>query len=363
MTPARPHLTAIEVLDGLMTAVIGLDENLQVDRMNPAAEVMFGVSSRIVAGVKICEALPLLSPILGRLGHALEAGEAFTERELRLQSASGRRITVDVAATPVRTGLRRALLLEFTPRDRQLRISRDDSLWKQQQVSREMIRGLAHEIKNPLGGLRGAAQLLARQLKPDPDLQEFTDVIIREADRLQELVDRLLGPNRPPNKYPINLHEVVEHVRKLLSAQAPEGVCIQRDYDPSLPDLVADPEQLIQALLNVGVNALEAIGEAGELCLRTRSQRQFTIGGTKHRLVLRIDVTDNGPGIAPQLQEQIFYPMVTTRPEGSGLGLAIAQNLINTHGGLIECDSHPGRTTFSIYLPLEHADDVESLGR
>ncbi len=352
MTPRAPQLTAIETLDGLSLAVIGLNKQLQIDRMNPAAEVLFGVSAAYASGEALHAAFPMLAPIVGRVAHALSEGEAFTERELRLQQPGGRTITVDIAATPVRTGSERAMLLELMPRDRQLRISRDNNLWKQQQISREMIRGLAHEIKNPLGGLRGAAQLLARQIS-EPSLGEFTDVIINEADRLQALVDRLLGPNTPPAIRSMNIHEVVEHVRKLLAAQAPAQVEVVRDYDPSLPDLQADPEQLIQAVLNIGVNALEAVGESGRVTLRTRSQRQFTIGSRRHRFVLRIDVRDNGPGIAPNMLEQIFYPMVTTRAEGSGLGLAIAQNLIHTHGGLIECDSRPGATTFSIYLPVD----------
>ncbi len=362
MTDPRPLLTATDVLDGLTLAVIGLDRQLRIDRMNPAAEVLFGVSAGYVAGEVAQVALPLLLPIAGRLAQALQDGEAFTERELKLATSNGRVLTVDLAVTPVRNGTDGGLLLEFMAKDRQLRISRDNSLWKQQKISREMIRGLAHEIKNPLGGLRGAAQLLARELA-EPGLREFTDVIIHEADRLQALVDRLLGPNRLPDKRSINLHEVVEHVRKLLCAQAPPEVNIVLDYDPSLPDLTADREQLIQALLNIGVNALQSLGEKGELRLRTRAQRQFTLGGIKHRLVLRIDVTDDGPGVPPQMLEQIFYPMVTTRAEGTGLGLAIAQNLVQAHGGLIECDSQPGATTFSIYLPTEYTNDVESLGR
>ena len=351
MTPPRSKLTTVDVLDGLTLAVIGLDQQLRIDRMNPAAEVLFGVSAGYANGELLQTALPILTPIATRVAEAMRDGEAFTERELRLSGPGGRSITVDLSATPVRNGAERALLLELMPRDRQLRISRDNNLWKQQQISREMIRGLAHEIKNPLGGLRGAAQLLARQLN-DPALGEFTDVIIKEADRLQALVDRLLGPNRPPDKRPINLHEVVEHVCRLLTAQAPAGVSVERDYDPSLPDLLADPQQLIQAVLNIGVNALEALGEQGRIVLRTRSQRQFTIGSRRHRYVLRLDVVDDGPGIAAPMVEQIFYPMVTTRAEGSGLGLAIAQNLVHTHGGLIECDSRPGSTTFSIFLPV-----------
>ena len=201
--------------------------------------------------------------------------------------------------------------------------------------------------------LRGAAQLLEREL-PAEDLREFTQVIIREADRLQDLVDRLLGPSRPAPMRPTNIHGVLEHVRALLEAQAPEGVEILRDYDPSLPEVPADPEQLIQAVLNVGVNALEALAEAdgGRVTLRTRAVRQFTIGGRRHRLVLRIEVCDSGPGVPAEMLERIFFPMVSTRADGSGLGLAIAQTLIRNHGGLIECESRPGDTVFALYLPL-----------
>lgn len=357
MTPRHPQLSTSEVLDGLSLAVIGLDQSLCVDRMNPAAEVLFGVSARYASGEPIGQAVPLLADREELFRQALRAGEAFTQRDLKLRGSDGRQLTIDLSVTPIRSAGQRALLLEIVARDRQLRISRDDSLWQQQQVSREMVRGLAHEIKNPLGGLRGAAQLLAREL-PSAHLAEYTDIIIREADRLQQLVDRLLGPSRLPDKRELNIHEVVEHVRRLMAAQAPPGVSILRDYDPSLPSVVGDRQQLIQALLNIGVNALEAVADRGKISLRTRSQRQFTIGGCKHRLVLRIDVSDDGPGVAPDMLERMFYPMVSTRPEGSGLGLAIAQNLVHYHQGLIECDSAPGATTFSIYLPVEPCHDT-----
>lgn len=357
MTPSFPQLTASEVLDGLSLAVIGLNAQLRVEHMNPAAEVLFGVSAGFASGEEIHTVMPMLMPILGRVVHALTEGEAFTERELRVQGPGGHNLTLDITATPIRSAHLDGILLEVMPRDRHLRISRDNQLWKQQKISQELIRGLAHEIKNPLGGLRGAAQLLARQIN-EPALAEFTDVIINEADRLQALVDRLLGPNTPPAMRRLNAHQVMEHVRTLLTAQAPRQVSIQRDYDPSLPPLRGDAEQLIQAVLNIAVNALQAVGDSGEVMLRTRSQRQFTIAGRRHRYVLRLDISDNGPGITPHMLEQIFYPMVTTRPEGTGLGLAIAQNLIHAHGGLIECDSHPGSTTFSIFLPVDDAHVV-----
>ncbi len=344
------HLSTEELFDGLTLAVLGLDSQLRVRIMNSAAEILFGVSAGYAVGEPVTSAIPHLASQVDHLRSALENAQPYTERELKLQRNGGDPMTVDCTVTPLRTAAESCLLLEFLQLDRHLRITRDDQLWHQQEISREMIRGLAHEVKNPLGGLRGAAQLLARQL-PDPDLREYTDVIIGEADRLQNLVDRLLGPNTLPVREPVNVHEVLEHVFRLCRTQAPAQLELERDYDPSLPDVLADREQLIQAVLNVVINAIEALGDSGRVCLRSRAHRQFTIGGQRHRLVLRIDIEDNGRGVPADMREHIFYPMVTTRAEGSGLGLAIAQNLIHNHGGLIECDSQPGCTIFSIYLP------------
>jgi len=236
--------------------------------------------------------------------------------------------------------------------DRLLRIARDESRATQQQTTQQMLRGLAHEIKNPLGGLRGAAQLLAREL-PSEDLKEYTDVIINEADRLQKLVNRILGPNKLPKLAQVNIHELLEHVRSLLLAEAPQGIQIRRDYDPSIPELTADADQIIQALLNIIRNAIEALQGEGEILLRTRVVRKFTIGQKQHDLVARIEVIDNGPGIAADVLERIFFPMVSSRAEGTGLGLSIAQSLIQQHNGIIECESEPGQTVFSIYIPIE----------
>lgn len=224
-----------------------------------------------------------------------------------------------------------------------------------QEASRELIRGLAHEIKNPLGGLRGAAQLLEGELA-NPEHREYTQVIIREADRLQNLVNRLLGPNRPPDKCALNIHEVVEHVRQLVTAELPPHLHILRDYDPSIPSVHGDREQLIQVLLNIvrnGMQALQSRDGRGFITLRTRTQRQVTIGAVRHRLAIRIDIEDDGPGVPAEMIDRIFYPMVTSRPEGSGLGLPIAHYLVRRHDGMIECRSQPGETVFSIYLPLE----------
>jgi len=221
-----------------------------------------------------------------------------------------------------------------------------------------MIRQLAHEIKNPLGGLRGAAQLLERQLN-DAAMREYTSIIISEADRLKSLVDSLLGPGRAPHQELVNIHELIQHVRQLLVAEAPPGVAIDRDYDPSLPPLILDRNQLIQAMLNLGRNAVQAMNSSGQLILRTRALTNVNIGTRRHRLVACVQFEDSGPGVPEHLQSTLFYPFVTGRQEGTGLGLAIAQDLVSRHSGLIEFESRPGRTTFTMLLPF-HANDSDA---
>jgi len=232
-----------------------------------------------------------------------------------------------------------------------LRISREENQLAQQEATQKILRGLAHEVKNPLGGLRGAAQLLERQLDSE-DLKEYTRVIIDEADRLQKLVNRILGPNNLPNKRSINIHHVLEHIRSLLMAEGEQHTDIQRDYDPSIPDLAADSDQLIQALLNIARNACQALDDEGSITFRTRIERKYTIGKHRHDLVARVEIIDNGPGIPADMQDKIFFPMVTGRAEGTGLGLSITQSLIQQHDGLIEVNSVPGRTVFTVLLPI-----------
>jgi two-component system nitrogen regulation sensor histidine kinase GlnL len=352
ISTSRKRVSADAVLDALTMAVICLDHRLRVTALNSACESLFGVSHRHALNLPLNEGVPHFSPHLNRLSDALSAGTGFIDRELSLHKFGDAAITVDCTVTPMMVAGKPGLLIEVLPLDRQLRISRDELLLAQHQASRELIRGLAHEIKNPLGGIRGSAQLLEREF-PDSAHREYTQVIIREVDRLQNLVNRMLGPNRLPQKAPLNIHEVLEHVRQLVQAEAPPDIVFLRDYDPSIPDIIADREQLIQALLNVVRNALQAVGSDGNIVLRTRTKRQVTIGGTRHRLVIQIDIEDDGAGIPATLIEKIFYPMITTRAEGTGLGLPIAQYLIHSHGGLIECRSRPGCTVFTFYLPLE----------
>ncbi|HUR39972.1 MAG TPA: nitrogen regulation protein NR(II) [Verrucomicrobiae bacterium] len=347
--PSRARVTADALLEGLTTAVIGLDPELRVSFMNAACETLFGVSRRLAQGQPLPTALPHFAPHESRLRESLDAGTGFIEREMRLARNGEQPIVIDCTATPLLLAKKPGLLVELAPQERHLRSARDEILSVQFDASRQLIRGLAHEIKNPLGGIRGAAQLLERQF-PDSEHREYTHVIIREADRLQNLVDRLLGPSRPPRRESLNAHEALEHVRKLVEA---EGARVVRDYDPSLPGISGDREQLIQALLNLARNALQSAGLAGRIVFRSRARRQVTIDGTLHKLVAVLEIEDDGPGVAPDMLEKIFYPMVTTRAGGTGLGLPIAQYLVHAHGGHIECRSRPGSTVFAVSLPLE----------
>ncbi len=260
---------------------------------------------------------------------------------------------MDCAVTDVilRDGEKR-LLLEIEDITQHRRLTRENALLAQLGGSRLMVRQLAHEIKNPLGGLRGAAQLLDREL-PDESLKEYTHVIISEADRLSALVASMSGPSRPPQKTSMNIHEVCEHVYHLLRGEAPVSVVIDRDYDPSTPNGRFDRNQLIQALLNVARNALQAVGDRGHIVMRSRVFSNIGIAGKRHRLAVSIQVEDDGPGVPAALRASIFYPLVTGRSTGTGLGLAVAQDLVTRHGGIIEFESEPGRTVFKLLLPLE----------
>lgn len=342
-----------DLLEHLSTAVVAVDGENRVGYLNPAAESLLRVSARQALGV----ALARIGPGFRQLALAVDGvrarGASTTEREQRLALPFGGLVTVDCTLTPLPDG---RTVLELEPLDQQLRLARENRLLSEQRAIRELLRGLAHEIRNPLGGLRGAAQLLDRELA-EPHMKEYTSVIIGEADRLRALVDGLLTPEGRLETAPTNLHEVAERVRALVEAEAPPEVEIVRDYDPSIPPLAANADQLIQALLNLMRNALQAVGDQGRIVLQTRTHRQVTIGERLHRLVARLSVVDDGPGVPPELLDSLFYPMVTGRPEGSGLGLAIAQSLVARHGGLIECTSEPGRTVFTVWLPLEDADE------
>lgn len=349
------------ILDNLNAAIVLVNPQLRVTYMNPAAEALLEASGVRVLGEPLSTVLRDRSDArLEQVAEAARTGTPYTKRQATLFLVTTQDITVDYAVTPFQDEAGPQLLIELHPLDRLLRISREDAIISSQARTRALIRGLAHEIKNPLGGLRGAAQLLAREL-PDDSLTDYTNIIIEEADRLRDLVDRMLGPHKPPERKPLNIHEVLEYVRNLIEAETAGAIRFVRDYDPSIPDLVGDRQQLIQGVLNVVRNAMQALTEANTatptIQLSTRALRQFTIAGTRHRLVCRVDIVDNGPGIPSELLESIFYPMVSGRAEGTGLGLSISQSIINQHQGLIECTSEPGHTKFSLYIPLELSND------
>lgn len=347
------------ILENISTGILSLNGDLQVTSLNAAGEALLETSEARCLGLHASKLMPRCEDWLQNLEQALRSNSAHASRSATLTLPSGQDIHVDVIITPIRDSKAgNRLLVEMMTVDRLLKISREESLLHSQETTRAVIRGLAHEIKNPLGGVRGAAQLLARQL-PDEELAEYTRIIIREADRLRDLVDRLLGPNQQLDIQPVNIHEILEHVRNLIDAESDNKATICRDYDPSLPEIPGDKAQLIQAVLNVMRNALQAAGSPAEckITLRSRSQRQFTVGTKRHRLVCRIDIIDNGPGIPADMLHAIFAPMVTGRADGTGLGLSIAQSIVSRHGGVLECDSQPGETWFTIYLPMETVNE------
>jgi len=338
-------------LDLLATAVVLVDDELRVIYANPAAEDLFSFSLKNVAGQTFGQLFTDSATFIASLDDVLGNNWSYTGRDLTLTRPGYASLHLNCLVTPIEHALAR-LLIEFRPIDQQLRIAREQRQMDQQQANRELIRNLAHEIRNPLGGLRGSAQLLERELER-PELREYTQVIINEADRLQALMDRLLTPHRPPQVAPLNIHEVLERVRSLVMAEFPEGISIHRDYDASLPDLHGDKEQLIQAVLNIARNAAQALNGKGEIEFRTRAARQVTLAKQRYKLALELQVIDNGPGIPEELRERIFYPLVSGRDGGSGLGLTLSQTFVQYHHGTIECDSKPGRTCFTIMLPLE----------
>jgi len=347
-------------LELLATAVFVLDEDLRIVYANPSAENLVAASSRALTGNFFCALFTDAQPLGAKLAEAVERNWGFWDQELTLTRTGTEPLALNCLVTPVENHREARLLLELRSIDQRLRIEREEQQLSHAFANRELIRNLAHEIKNPLGGLRGSAQLLERELDR-PELREYTQVIIKEADRLQLLMDRLLTPHRPPHVGPVNIHEVCERVRSLILAEFPEGVRIVREYDTSLPDRPGDREQLIQVVLNVVRNAAQAVVAArrrtddppGLITLRTRVARFVTIGRRMHRLALELQVIDNGPGIPPELREKVFYPLVSGREGGTGLGLTLAQSYVQQHGGTIECDSQPGRTVFRIMFPLD----------
>lgn len=325
--------------------------------LNPAAENILGISSRRARGQSLLQLVddePEMREILGRV--AVTGDHYANEIRLAPTEVHSEERIIDCRVSPVEIDEAR-LLVEVTDVTRRMQISRENALLIQHGAGRQMIRQLAHEIKNPLGGIRGAAQLLERQLD-DAELREYTDVVISETDRLAALVDTLLGPGGPPNKQPVNVHELLEYVVRIIEAEDDRKLTIKRDYDPGLPLIDLDRDQMVQAFLNLMRNAAAALDGHGTITLRSRAVTNFTIGDVRHRVIASLEIEDDGPGIPKDMQDSVFYPLVTSRPDGTGLGLPAAQELISRHGGLIEFDSRPGRTVFSMRIPLDQVTAV-----
>jgi two-component system, NtrC family, nitrogen regulation sensor histidine kinase GlnL len=344
--PNLPYLT----LEYLATAVILLDDESRIAYLNPAAEHLFDVSGKNLLGHPLQQVFTHTEQLASAMQQAIQNNASYIEHDLTLGTHAHGKLQLRCAATPLQFG-KRCLLLEFHAMDMPLKLAREEQMLDQTQASRLLLRNLAHEIKNPLGGIRGAAQLLEQELEK-PGLREYTQVIVQEADRLRSLMEKLLAPQNSSHYSALNIHEVLERVRSVVLAEMPEGLTIRRDYDISLPAMIGDKEQLIQAMLNIVRNAAQAMQGNGTIVLRTRIARQATLIKRRHRLAVKVDIIDNGPGIPPELKDKIFYPLVSGRADGHGLGLTLAQDFVSQHHGMIEFDSEPGRTCFTVLLPL-----------
>lgn len=350
--PAPSTDFSTRILDTLNSAILCLDAERRIIYINAAGEALFESSASSLVGRYFATLLSQLEPssIVDKL--TLDS-IAFTEHEAVITLASGKAIVANYSIYPFGDRPEDGeIVLEIRQLERQAQFAQDELKQLQQQATQQLARGLAHEINNPLGGIRGAAQLLQRALDR-PEWTEYTEVIISEVDRLQSLTSNMLGPGNRMHKSALNILEVLEHIRKIILAAEPDRIVIKRDYDPSIPELMADRDMLIQAFLNIVRNAVQAIDGDGEITIKTRVDFQFTIGQTTHPLVLRVDISDNGRGIPKDLGETIFLPMITDKPDGSGLGLPIAQEIISRHGGIIHLHSSAHGTTFSTILPLE----------
>ena len=364
MTPAISDPLIKLMLDNLTAAVVLINQQYQIEYINGSAENIFAISKVKLLQQSIEPLLNHDEETLHILRHALESGHPYTKREVCLSIPTKENKWVDLSITPLfLPSTENKLLIEIYSIERMMRISKDEAIFSAHQTTKALMRGMAHEIKNPLGGIRGAAQLLAREIA-HLNLTEYTEVIIHETDRLKNLVDKMLGPKQRLQLHPTNIHQVLERVLYLADIENRDmhaSIRFIRDYDISLPDIQADFEQLIQAILNVIKNACEALLEnhipSPTIEVKTRIIRQHTINQRKYRLMIRIDITDNGPGIPTDLIENIFYPMISGRPNGTGLGLSIAQGIVQQHQGIIECESQKGHTRFSILLPLEQPHD------
>lgn len=341
------------LLEHMDSAILQISPQLEIVYLNPSAEMLLQKSQRQVSGHPLDEICQANAELVKVARDTLETGQPNTRRDFMLNLTHQKPTRVNLTTTPLHN---QGLLIEAQWIGRLNAISQEAVLHNESTATRNLLRGLAHEIKNPLGGIRGAAQLLEYELDT-PELREYTSVIIKETDRLRKLIDRMVGPRKAPDKKYLNIHEVSERVRKLIKAEAPDDVSVKFDYDPSLPNIFGDADLLIQACLNLARNALEALDrQPGEIQFETRILRKHTIADTCWPLVVSLSIVDNGPGIPLDMQPQVFFPMVTNKANGTGLGLSVAQSLIDAHNGLIRFNSTPGLTRFEILLPIIPGD-------
>lgn len=334
----------------LVTAVLILDQNLTICYVNPAAEALLIKSLNKLYGCPYDLIFTNTSLTRTRLELLLKTGQELTDSEIEIELGENHRFTAEVTASAVEFNHLPHVLIEFKQIDQQKQISLEVFQHQQWIAARDLIKGLAHEIKNPLGGLRGAAQLLNKEL--DKEQQEYTEMIIEQADRLTNLVDRLLGPNQLPQIESHNIHSVLEKVCQVVNFSNEKTIKLKRDYDPSIPAIECDQEKIQQAVLNIVNNAIQAIPANSTITLKTRIASNKTINSKQVKLAIKISIIDDGPGIPPEIQDTLFYPMVSGRSNGTGLGLSIAQTLVNQHNGKLACHSRPGHTEFLILLPL-----------
>ncbi len=351
--------TSLGGLDLLASAVLILDTQGRIAYANAAAETLLDSSFKVFHGQRLSDLFINGERLVSIFEQAMQRQFDEKREDIVLERVGRHALHLNMVVSVI-DDPDHPVLIELRENVQQVKLDREERILDQTQANKELIRNLAHEIKNPLGGIRGAAQLLELELPGQglKDLREYTQVIIKESDRLQTLVDRLLAPHRRPQIVgDVNIHEVFERVRSLILAEFPQGLKIVRDYDLSLPEFRGDKEQLIQAVLNIAHNAAQALapriaqGDA-ELVLRTRIARSITIAKVRYRLALDLHIIDNGPGIPAELKDRIFYPLVSGRDGGSGLGLTLAQTFIQQHSGVIECESRPGLTDFRILIAL-----------
>lgn len=353
MMSYTPNPAAILAQLNLAVVIVDFGNDWHCLYLSPAAEALFGISFKRANHLNFAK----LKTNAGELGALLEnigtTAQTITIRELELWlPLSPNSVTVDCTATLLDA---KQLMLELAPLDRILRIAKEQHLQREEQANREMLRNMAHEVKNPLAGIRGAAQLLSRDASSESAMA-LCQIVITEVDRLQQLVDRMLGNNQSYEKSCANIHQLLEQVIKIVGLRPDKDIHFVRDYDTSLPEIWLEHEHILQVFLNIIDNAVHASSRHGKILVKTRVMRRFTTAGKSHKLVARISITDFGSGIEPELQERIFLPLVTGRADGTGLGLPIAQKLVARHDGIIECQSQKGRTTFDIYIPMRTGD-------